>query len=157
LSYHGLGLLSGLGARPGWCPTSTYNAEHPPQDPCEIRYSVDLPIVGRTDMALPIDQMTNDAIIGAVKVLPATLDSALPTIYSKAQPYINNLLADAQSTAEDALQHALNTIILPQIEKQKEEVLAQAETLRDEALKTVLAVGVMIVVAVGAAAWWIKS
>ena len=143
--------LQGLGAtRPSWCPARTFNSGV--QDPCEIEYSVDLPIVGRTTMAIPVDQMTNDAILTAERQLPQLLDRNLPMVYAKLQPFLDqtiaSAMADLQYSLTETLQKALDKQVLPAVRTQEEEVIAEAEVVVEKAILGLAALG-----ALGVGAW----
>lgn len=154
MSYRGLGAT-----RPAWCPPTSLRKGQ--TDPCEIPYEMDLPIFGKQTFRLPIPAMTNDAMNQVQARLPQVLDATLPVAYEKVLPYVNSLKADLVRDIEflgpRLAQDLMDDVVLPELELQKENIVAQANVLKDEALITAVAVGGMVVIAVGAAAWWIKK
>ncbi len=160
MTYH----LSGLGEtssvqRAAWCPQTSLKPGQ--RDPCETRYSFDLPLVGKTEFGLPISAMTNDALLTAQQQLPGILDESLPVIYQKLQPYIADAKASAFADLEFWLPEMLDDLmkkqIVPELERQKENVIAEAEVLRDEALVAALAMTGILAISVGIGIWWLKN
>lgn len=142
----------GLGAtRPSYCaPVDTST------DPCEMRYSVDIPVVGRTDMGVPVDRIVADAMESAVRRLP----SYLPVIYSQLQPYIAAIEDDVVRTVEYEADYLadqmLQTKIDPRVTALVDEVTADANALKDEILTTLMAIGAALIIATGVGAWWVN-
>lgn len=143
--YRTTPVLSGLGAvRPTWCPGTSLKAGV--RDPCEIQYSFDLPIVGQTTFGLPIPQMTNDALLAVKQQLPAILDQTLPTVYQKVQPYIDDMTDFVIPSVIDSV---LKKQLIPVIDNQKEQIVAEANVLLQKAL-----FGVAVVAAAGLGGYW---
>ena len=130
--------------RPAWCPG--VSLKEGVRDPCEIKYSFDLPLVGQTTFGLPIPQMTNDALTAVQKQLPGILDQSLPVIYQKAQPYIEDI---TDYVIPNAVNKILTKQVAPMVDNQKEEVIAHANLLVQKVL-----LGVGVITAAGLGAYW---
>jgi hypothetical protein len=156
--FSGLGETSEV-PRAAWCPTTSLKPGQ--RDPCEVRYSFDLPLVGKTEFGLPIPAMTNDALLTVQKQLPQVLDESLPVVYQKLAPYLADLkagtFADLEYFVPELLDDVMKKQILPELERQKDNIIAETEMIRDEALKTALALTGMVVVAMGVGFWWLKG
>jgi hypothetical protein len=145
--------LLGLGAtaRPSYCPALNTSV-----DPCEMKYSVDIPIVGRTEVGVPVSQMVDDAIASAVKRLPAYL----PTVMAQMQPYIAALEEDVVKTIEYEADYLadelLQTKVDPRVTTVVADVTAQAQALKNEILVTLAAIGASMLIGVGVSAWWLN-
>lgn len=134
-----------LGAvRPTWCPGTSLQSGV--RDPCEVQYSFDLPLVGKTTFGLPVPQMTNDALLTIQKQLPQLLDASLPVIYQKAQPYIDDL---TDFVIPGVVSDLLKKQVVPMVDNQKEEIVAQANVLMQKML-----LGVAVITAAGLGAFW---
>jgi len=145
--------VTGLGAaRPLWCPPIDTSV-----DPCELRYSVDIPIYGRAEVGVPINHIVYDAMASATSRLP----DFLPGIYSQLMPYVNrmrdSLIADAESVLPDILDDLLERQVMPKANKLKDNIVAEAEQLRNEVLISLGAMTAAILVGLGVTAWWIKQ
>lgn len=141
-----------LGAtRPGWCPQSSLKPGE--RDPCEVQYGFDLPIVGKTSFGLPIPAITNDALNTVEQRLPSLLDATLPVIEQKVQPWINSVIADVQYEAPALVDKIIKQQVLPELQTQKEELLAQADVIMQKAL---LGTAVITLLAIGGF-WWVKK
>lgn len=160
MTYH----LSGLGdtssvARASWCPPTSLKPGQ--RDPCETRYTFDLPLVGKTEFGLPVSAMTNDALLTVQQQLPQILDESLPTVYQRLAPYIADVkastFADLEYFVPELLDDLMKKQIIPELERQKENVIAEAEVLRDEALIAALAMTGIVAISVGVAAWWLRK
>ncbi len=154
MTYHvGIGATPG---RPTWCPATTLDAENPPKDPCEIAYSIEAPLIGRTTMRLPISQITNDAILTAEQQLPALIDRQLPMVWDKLQPYIfqvkGSVLSDLEYWLPEQLESLLDDVVLPEWERQKEILVAETEVMMK---KMLVGVGFMAAAGVGIL-WWMR-
>lgn len=152
MSYHwGLGATPG---RPSWCPATTLDAENPPKDPCEIAYSLEVPIVGRTTMRLPISQMTNDAIITAEQQLPGLLDRQLPMVWQKLAPYIfdvkSSIIGDLEYWLPEQAQALMDDVVLPEWEAQKDSLVADMKLAVEKAL-----LGAALLGGAGLGVWWL--
>ncbi len=149
--------LFGLGAatRPSWCPPINESV-----DPCEMRYSVDIPIIGRTDVGVPINRMVNDAMQSATQQLPAYL----PIFMQQVQPYIDSTVAAIEADAVKTIEYEVNYLtrelmtkqVDPRVTALVDEVTAEANALKDEVLKTLMILGATILLGVGVSAWWIN-
>jgi len=143
--------MSGLGAdapaRPAWCPGTSLPSGT--RDPCEVSYAFDLPLVGKTTFGLPIPAMTNDALLTAERQLPEILDRTLPVVYQKTKPYIDGIFADLEYELPALADKILKEQVLPQLERQKEEIVAQTEVL-----STRLLLGLTVLTGVGLAGLW---
>lgn len=149
MTYHG----AALGAvRPSGCPPASLPSGQ--RDPCEIEYSFDLPLVGKTSFGLPIPAMTNDALMSVQRQLPQILDQSLPVVYQKLQPYIASLMADVEFEVPRIADQVLNAQILPLVQREKEIALAEVEVLTQKAL---LGLGVLTVIALGGGWWLVKK
>jgi hypothetical protein len=138
-------VVAGLGAvRPAWCPGTSLKPGQ--RDPCEIEYAFDLPIVGKTTFGLPIPAMTNDALLTVQQRLPEVLDQSLPVVYQKLQPYIDDLTEFVIPGVVDTI---LKKQVVPMIENQKAEIIAQADLVVQKAL-----LGIGIVAAAGLGIYW---
>ena len=145
--------MEGLGAtRPTWCPPTV--AGRP--DPCEIRYSVDLPIIGREIVGVPLNQVISDAMTQFSQRLPSLLQEA----YLRARPLIDEqkaeAIADLQVAARDFVDKTMKEKIRPELERQKTDAFARAEVLKDDATVKAAVIAGVLVVAMAAAAWWLK-
>lgn len=158
MSYHGLGDTSEV-QRASWCPQTSLKPGQ--RDPCETRYTFDLPLVGKTEFGLPVSAMTNDALLTVQSQLPGILDESLPLIYQKLGPYIADVKASAFADLEyfvpELLDDLMKKQVIPELERQKENVIAEAEVLRDEALLTALAMTGILAISVGMGVWWLKN
>jgi hypothetical protein len=145
--------LLGLGAtaRPAYCPSTNSTP-----DPCEFRYSVDIPLIGREEVGVPIFRMVDDAMKAGTQTLPVYL----PTFYQELQPYIamarDSIYKDVQALAPDLLDDLLKKQVMPKVDALKDNVLAEADVMKQDLLVTVLATAGMLMIAVGVSAWWIK-
>lgn len=142
MSYRALGQEAPT--RPTWCPSTSLRPGQ--RDPCEIEYAFDLPLVGKTTFGLPIPAITNDALITAQRQLPGLLDQSLPIVYSKLQPYIDDLTDFVIPRTVDKL---MREEVQPLIEVEREKIIAEADTVVQKAL-----LGVGIITAAGLGAWW---
>lgn len=128
-------------------------AANVPKDPCERRYEFDIPIWGRTDIGVPLTQMTDDAFLQARGYVPMLVFDATKA----AEPFVDEKIADAMAEISmNVPRWTEQALKSPEIQRQKELMLAQAEALRDEALKVAVALTGIVVMAVGFTAWWIK-
>lgn len=130
-----------LGAvRPSWCPGTSLAAGQ--RDPCEVEYAFDLPLVGKTSFGLPIPAMTNDAINTAMSRLP----QLLPVVYQQLQPYIDDL---TDFVIPGVVSDLMKKQVVPMVDNQKEEIVAEANVLLQKAL-----LGFAVVTAAGLGAYW---
>lgn len=148
MSYHGVGALGQA------CPLPPQGAVQ--KDPCERKYEFDIPIWGRSDIGVPMVQMMSEAFMTAERMAPTFVERMKPIIY----PLVDQKIADAMAEVEMSIPAWTREAIQaaqPEIDRQKELVAAQAELLRDEALKVAAALTGIVVLSVGLAAWWIKT
>lgn len=143
----------GLGAaRPGWCPPAEV-----PRDPCEIKYPVDIPIIGVEQVGVPVYRIVYDAMQAGTKFLP----EYLPQVWQQLQPYIGQLTDHAvrtiESEADYLAEKLLDEQVMPRVDVLHEELIDDANELRDELLVTILAVGAASILCIGLAAWWINE
>jgi hypothetical protein len=93
--------------------------------------------------------------------LPGILDESLPLMYQKLGPYIADVkastFADLEYFVPELLDDVLKKQLLPELERQKENVLAEAEVLRDEALLAALAMTGIVAITIGVGFWWFKT
>jgi hypothetical protein len=145
--------ISALGAtRPDWCPP-----ERVPRDVCEIKYPMDLPIIGVTEVGLPVYRVTYDMMEAATQRLP----EFLPQIYQDLQPYIADLTDDVVRTVEYEADFLADKMmreqVEPVIEEFTDELEVRANKLVNELLVTTAALSGAVIIAVGVAAWWVRS
>jgi hypothetical protein len=130
------------------------------RDPCEVRYEVDIPLIGVTEVGLPIERATHDAIQSAVARLP----QYLPQVYDQATPYIDDILAKAMDRAVRTAEYEADYLadkmmeekVMPRVETLKENLVANVGNFVEEILVTVVAVGAASIIAVGVGAWWVN-
>jgi hypothetical protein len=150
MTYHALGETSSV-KRAAWCPVQSLRPGQ--RDPCEIRYSFDLPLVGETEFGLPIPAITNDAI--------NTVKQQMPELYRSMQPYIEDVKASAFADLEyfvpELVGDVIDAEIMPIVEREKENIQARAEMLVGDTLKVAFVMTATVVAAVGIAAWWVKT
>jgi hypothetical protein len=131
-----------------------------PRDPCEIKYQVDIPLIGVEEVGIPVNRITYDAMQAATDRLP----QFMPEIYSTIEPYADRLLGrvteDVIETVEFEAPYLADKLleekIMPRAEILKENLIANVENVVEEILVTLLAVGGATIVAVGVGAWWVN-
>jgi hypothetical protein len=128
-----------------------------PRDVCEIKYPVDIPLIGVEEVGVPVYRLVHDAMQAGMRFLP----QYLPQAWNEVQPYINELkadvIADVEYEADYLADKLLDTHVMPRVENLKEETFASVRHWRDEILLTLMAVGAASVVAVGVGAWWVNQ
>jgi hypothetical protein len=139
-------------ARPSYCP-----AVNATVDPCEMQYSVDIPVLGRDTVGIPITRIVGDALTSATAQLP----SYLPAFYQELMPYVNqmrdSIWGDVQALAPDLVQQVLDEQVIPQVNKLEDDVVGKAQALGDELMAVVLAAGAATLIAVGVGVWYLKQ
>ena len=145
--------LSALGAtRPSWCPPAEV-----PIDPCEIRYPVDIPIIGRRSVGVPVYRLVHDAMQAGTRFLP----EYLPQVWNELQPYLGELTDRVVRTVEYEADYLadelLDNKVMPRLEIVKEDLYGYVRAWRDEILITILAAAAASVVAIGVGAWWVNK
>lgn len=139
-------------ARPSHCPPVNSSP-----DACEMQYSVDIPLIGRDTVGVPIYQMVDDALKSATQQLP----QYLPTFYQQLKPYVAAIEDDLVRTMEYELPFLADDLMAdqvdPRIDGLLEDVTGKVEVLKDEVLATVLATGAALVVAFGVGIWYLKQ
>jgi hypothetical protein len=117
-----------MGAGPG--PTTTYKVDAP------------FPWGDNTAIVLPVQAMVDDA-------------------WSALQPHINEFISDVEGeagrVAPDLARKVIAETVTPEIQKQMEIAFAKADMLKASAIKAAVGLTVVLVGAVGAAAWWVKK
>lgn len=122
----------GVGAGPG--PTKTYKIDAP------------FPWGKDTEIVVPVQAMVDDS-------------------WAALSPHIDELEAKLIQDGEDemsvygpvAVKNIMDTIVLPRMNTELEQAVAEFDVVKEDALKTLVAVGATLVVAIGVAAWWIKK
>jgi len=149
--------IAGLGAvatavRPSWCPPAEV-----PRDPCEIAYPVDIPLIGRETVGVPVYRMVYDAMQAGTKFLP----EYLPEVWQQLQPYIAEVQDDVVRTIEYEADYLADELldkkVMPRLNAVTDELVGTATGWRDEILMTLMAVGAASIIAVGVSAWWINK
>jgi hypothetical protein len=135
-----------MGAAPGCPPTSLKPGQ---RDPCEIKYGFDLPLVGQTEFGLPIPAITNDALLTIEQQLPAMLDNVLPMVEQKIQPYVNSVIADLEYELPSLADQIIKQQVLPELETQKQDLIAQADVMLQKAF-----LGALAITGVAAFGYW---
>jgi hypothetical protein len=124
---------------------------------CEIQYPVDIPIIGREDVGLPIYRVTYDALQAVSKFLP----ERLPEWYATALPYIENLKRDAMDDVTQVVEREVDYLASELMSREVDPRLADAEvklkSLGNELMITSAALSGAVILAVGVAAWWVRS
>jgi len=105
------------------------------------RFDLPFPWGDNTPVAIPIDQMVQDAWVTAKPLVDGL---------------INDIEMEAERIAPDIARKVIVEAVQPAMEAELTAAIAQAEVLRDEALKALLAASGMIVIAVGLAAYWVR-
>jgi hypothetical protein len=144
--------IMGLGAvRPSWCPPATV-----PQDVCEIKYSVDIPYVGREEVGLPIYRVTYDALQAVSKFLP----ERLPEWYAAALPYIENLRRDTVEELTEVLEREVDYLSSELMAREVDPRIADIEDkvrgITNELVVTTAALSGAVMIVVALSAWWIR-
>ena len=149
--------ISGLGAtRPSWCPPASV-----PRDVCEIKYPMDLPIIGVTEVGLPIYRVTYDAMKAATQRLP----EFLPEIYDAVNPYVERLQGEiidrvvrtAEYEADYLSDKLLRDKVDPRVAAMTDDIERRAQKITNEALLTGLALTGAVLLGGGVAIWWLKQ
>lgn len=147
---------AGLGA-PSWCPPSSFLRDHPSPDPCAITYKVDIPILGESDVKIPINQIINDIRLQLNQEMPGIIDN----VWNQARPKIEQLVVDIQEeltrVAPDITNDLIRQTVMPLVYAEIEKLLAEVDVMVGNVTKVMLGVGGAIVLSVGIAAWWLKS
>jgi len=144
--------LTGLGAtRPTWCPPAEV-----PQDVCEIKYSVDLPLIGREQVGLPVYRVTYDALQAVTQFLP----ERLPEWYEAAKPYIDNIrretIADATKVIEQEADYLASELMEREVDPRLADVETRVNGIAKEIMVATAALSGAVMITVGVAAWWIR-
>lgn len=130
------------------CPPA---ASRPPQrDPCAVKYEVDLPILGKEIVEVPVEQLSRDFMNSVTRQLP----SHLPQIFTDLQPHINQVKVGLIDDAEELIQETLEHKLRPEIEAQKVALIADINREANKALVTLGIIAITIVGAVGFSAWY---
>jgi hypothetical protein len=147
----------GLGAVPSWCPPTTYSRTSPPADPCEIRYEFDLPVVGRTDVGVPVNQLVNDAWLHVQSLLPEIVEQ----VSIEARPRFNELVTTLEGSIAhllpDLMSEMIRTQIRPELEAQMIAAQARAGVVKEDVIRAAIGVTGTLAIAIGLAAWWMKQ
>lgn len=137
--------------RPSWCPPASV-----PRDPCEIRYPVDIPLIGVEEVGIPVYRVVNDAMQAADRFLP----DYLPSYYAHLQPYIaaevDNLVRTAEYEADFLADKLLKEKVDPRVEAAKQNLYANLDSVVTEILATVVITGAASLIAIGVGAWWVN-
>jgi len=136
----------------GQCPIPTA----PRKDPCEAKYTVDMPIIGEETVGVPISLMTEDALTSLEKQLPAHL----PNVYAQLNPYLERAKREAFNDTEKFIDRTVSKVlerqIRPEVEAQKAVAFAEVEGIVNRALVTTALIGFAVVGGVAATVWWSK-
>ena len=122
----------GVGAGPG--PVKTYKVDMP------------FPWGDNTAVTVPVQAMVDD-----------TWAALLPKINALEAQLINDAEGEVNLYAPEAVRKIMNEVVLPDVNKELEEVFAQVDLVKEDALKAGLAITGIIVLAVGFSAWWVKK
>jgi len=106
-------------------------------------YKVDMPFPwgANTEITVPVQAMVDDT-------------------WAALQPKVDALITQAEeevsSYAPDEVRTVMNSVVIPKIQSQMEEAFAEMDMMKDDALKAVLGVTGILVIAIGLSAWWVK-
>lgn len=122
----------GVGAGPG--PTKTYKVDMP------------FPWGKDTEVVVPVQQMVDDT-------------------WAALAPHIDELEAKLIQDSEDemsiygpvAAKKIIDTVVMPAVNNELEQAVAEFDILKEDAVKALVAVGATIVIAIGVSAWWVKK
>jgi uncharacterized protein YjeT (DUF2065 family) len=122
----GLGLTA-VGAGPG--PTVTYKIDAP------------FPWGKDTEVTVPVKAMVDDA-------------------FAAAAPHITQLTVDAEDEIKalvpELVNNVMSTVVMPDAQRELDIAFAKLDLAKEDALRMAIGIGVVVVGAVAAAAWWIK-
>jgi len=127
-----------------------------PQDVCEIKYSVDLPLLGREQVGLPVYRVTYDALQAVSDFLP----ERLPEWMATAQPYIDNIrretIAEATKVIEQEADYLASELMTREVDPRLAEVETKVRDISKEIMIATAALSGAVMITVGLAAWWIR-
>ncbi len=112
------------------------------------RYTLDLPVVGDTEVGVPVEKFTADILSEASSQFPGYV----PKIVAALNPHI----AQVKRYAIHDLQQFLDEYAVPEIEAQKANISAEIERLEGQASKWLVLYGLAIVAGVGATTWYLS-
>lgn len=112
------------------------------------KYKVDAPWPwgDNTEIALPVDALVSDAWTAALPKLTALENQLVEDMENEATLFVPKLV-----------KQVMDDTIMPELKNEMEVAFAELDLLKVDALKTLVAVGAMVAVSVGLAAWWMKK
>jgi hypothetical protein len=112
------------------------------------KYKVDAPWPwgDNTEIALPVDALVSDAWTAAQPKLTALENQLVEDMENEATLFVPKLV-----------KQVMDDTIMPEFKSEMEVAFAELDLMKVDALKTLVAVGATIAVAVGLAAWWVKK
>jgi hypothetical protein len=112
------------------------------------KYKVDAPWPwgDNTEIAVPVQQMMNDA-----------WTAIRPRIDELENKLIDDMENELTLYGPKLVKDVMDNVVLPDIKNQMEVAFAELGMLKDDMTKTLIAVGGMLVIAVGVGAWWLKK
>jgi hypothetical protein len=113
---------------------------------------MDMPILGKEEVGVPVDQMVQEAMASTVFHLPEYLS----TVYAQLQPYIEKEKKKAFQDVERFANQQMEKLVRPEIESQKAAVMADIDRTTNKVLFTAGLIGLTVVGGVTLSAWYYK-
>jgi hypothetical protein len=112
------------------------------------KYKVDAPWPwgDDTEIALPVQEMINDAWAAAV-----------PRINELESKLIDDMENELTLYGPKLAKDVMDNVVMPRMRSELEVAFAEIDMMKDDVSKTLIAVGGMLVLAVGVGAWWLKK